>query len=229
MLAAGMLLNQMLHTVMADESQPLEVRQNVFKYFGTYSKVMITMFEITLGNWVPPARKLMDAQSEWWGIFIVVYRCMFCFAVVNVIRAVFITETNRVAAGDDEVAMMNKERAQKSYLAKVRDLFDELDDSGDGKVSWEEFQQLMTDKVMMTFLGTLDLEATDLENLFKLLDDGDGKVGHDEFIQGVMSLRGAAKSIDLVTLLKVTRKMDHKIDVIMGVAPPKSFNTSPRC
>merc|ERR1719188_336531 len=154
MLAAGMLLNQMLHTVMADESQPLEVRQNVFKYFGTYTLTMITMFELTLGNWVVPCRLLMDTVSEWWGLFIIVYRCMFCFAVVNVIRAVFIHETSRVAE-DDEVAMMNREMASAVYLEKVRALFEELDDTSDGSVSREEFNQLMTDDVIKSYLAML--------------------------------------------------------------------------
>eukprot|EP00928_Gymnodinium_smaydae_P099020 TRINITY_DN9344_c0_g2_i1.p1 TRINITY_DN9344_c0_g2~~TRINITY_DN9344_c0_g2_i1.p1 ORF type:complete len:561 (+),score=144.59 TRINITY_DN9344_c0_g2_i1:127-1809(+) len=215
MVVGGMLINQLLFTFFTDEQVDITRRHAVFKYFGTFSSMMISMFEVTLGNWAVPARLLMNNVDEIWGYFIIIYSCMFCFAVVNVIRAVFITETNRVAAGDDEVAMMNKERAAKNYVAKLHDLFEELDDSGDGKVTRGEFEQLLTDSVMKRFLSTLELEVADLDNLFRLLDDGDGSVMREEFVHGVATMKGTAKSIDVVTLLKVSRKMDEKIDRIL--------------
>merc|ERR550537_1009073 len=121
------------------------------------------MFEITLGNWIPPARALIANVSEWFAVFFIVYRCMFCFAVVNVIRAVFITETNRVASSDDEVMLLKKQRAQEGYIAKVRDLFAELDNDDDGRVSKEEFAQLFDDDVLRAFLSSLDLDFNELE------------------------------------------------------------------
>ena len=36
------------------------MRQKVFLYFGSFTRSMVTLFEITLGNWVPVCRTLMD-------------------------------------------------------------------------------------------------------------------------------------------------------------------------
>ena len=56
--------------------------------FGTFTKTVVTMFELTTVNWAPVCRLLMTNIGEAWGYAIVFYRCFFCFAVVNVIGAV---------------------------------------------------------------------------------------------------------------------------------------------
>jgi len=217
MAATGMLLNQLLFDYMNDVDEPVKGRREVFQYYGTFSKSMVSMYEITLGNWVPSCRTLMKHVSDWYGLFYCLYSCTGCFAVVNVIRAVFITETNRVASSDDEVMLMKKQRAQEQYLAKVHDLFMELDDDGDGRVSRDEFKALAEDKVLRAFLSSLDLDFGELEHLFNLLDDGDGAVELHEFTYGVSMLRGPAKSIDVVTMLKVIHRLELKVDAVLEV------------
>jgi hypothetical protein len=215
MLATGLFINQILYGYFTDSQRSHQERSQVFEYFGTFLTTMITMFEITLGNWVTPTRKLMNADGVYWGIYIVIYRCFFCFAVVNVIRAVFITETNRVALQDDEVAMMNAERATMGVTHKLLDLFHALDVSGDGTIDWNDFQEALTDVTLKEYMKTLELLPKDLQTLFKLLDDGDGYVTTDEFVSGVLALRGQAKCIDMMTLMHVTRTMDKKLDALL--------------
>jgi hypothetical protein len=216
MLATGMLINQLLQNFFVDGSEGLEARRQVFEFYGTFIRTMITMFEVTLGNYMPPTRALINNVSMAWGVFLVVYRCVFCFAVINVIRAVFIAETSRVASGDDEVAMMNKARQTKALQKKLTDLFIEFDESGDGNIEWTDFQQGMNDTTMTQYMSTLELESGDLETLFHLLDDGDGHVGVEEFINGVKSLKGTAKSIDMASMLKRFRGLEEKIDWIIA-------------
>jgi len=217
----GMLMNQQVYGYLSDSSRAAAERREVFEYFGTYTRTLITMFEITLGNWAPPSRKLMGNVAEWWGLFIVVYRCFICFAIVNVTRAVFIAETNRLAAGDDAVVAMRKERASRATALKLEGLFHELDDSGDGTLSLEEFQSLISDGILREFLTSMDFEIGDLEELFMLLDNGRDQVGIHEFTHGINMIKGQAKNIDLLTLLKLVRRMDDKIDKLncVGQAP----------
>merc|ERR1712113_1234333 len=141
------------------------------------------------------------------------YRCVFCFAVISVITAVFISETNRVASADDDIAMLNKDRASNLMVRRVKDLFAALDASGDGLITWDEFQPLMGDPVMRSFMSTLELDVEDCENVFQFLDlDGEGGITFDEFIQGMKTIRGGAKRIDVATVLKLTRKIDARLN-----------------
>jgi len=170
------------------------------------------MFEISLGNWVPVCRILMEDVNEWFGLFFILYTCSLCFAVVNVIRAVFIAETGRIAASDDEIAMMRKEQNKSVLGQKLKDIFDELDESGDGMVSRQEFTCLMSDPVMQKYLSSLDVDANDTSMLFGLLDDGDGHISCEEFCKGIVRVKGHARAIDIVRMEACVQRIEEKVD-----------------
>merc|ERR1712137_1296598 len=69
-----------------DDSVPIENRREVFTYFGTFLRAMLSMFEITLGNWPPIARVLFENLGPWLLIFSVVHKLTIGFAVVGVIN-----------------------------------------------------------------------------------------------------------------------------------------------
>eukprot|EP00747_Dinoflagellata_sp_TGD_P068325 gnl/TRDRNA2_/TRDRNA2_155664_c0_seq1.p1 gnl/TRDRNA2_/TRDRNA2_155664_c0~~gnl/TRDRNA2_/TRDRNA2_155664_c0_seq1.p1 ORF type:complete len:673 (+),score=90.59 gnl/TRDRNA2_/TRDRNA2_155664_c0_seq1:105-2123(+) len=214
--ASGMLLNQLLLGYINDPANDIVVRRKLFKYFGTYTNSMVTMFEITMANWVPSCRLLVDNVSQWFGLFFIIYRCVFCFALLSVIGAVFISETMRVAASDKDVAIIKKTRAKEALMYQLRLVFNELDASGDGHVPWSEFKKAMDDDRMKTWLSALEIDVRDLELLFKMLDDGDGQVDRGEFIRGVADTMGTAKSSDVVKLLYAVHRLDAKADTILA-------------
>merc|ERR1711953_495955 len=137
---------------------------------------------------------------------------MFCFGVVKVIAALFIAETNRLAAVDDELAVMQAQRKKTAYLQKLWDVFKELDSNDDGKITWHEFETLFHEERMRTWLTTLEIDVTDLHELFRILDDGDGCIGLEEFIRGVGRVRGQARSMDLIAVQKQVLLIHQKLD-----------------
>jgi len=209
----GLVLLQVLQTYLLDTSQEFEKRKLVFQYFGTFTRTFVTMFEISVGNWAPVCRLLMEQVSEWFGLFFISYSCSLCFAVVNVIRAVFIAETGRIAASDDQIALMRKEQNKQTLVGKLQDIFDELDESGDGVVNQTEFNQLVTDPVIRQYLGTLDVDTDDIKQLFHILDDGDGNISCEEFCNGIVMVKGQAKSIDMIRVAKCVRQIERKVDI----------------
>jgi len=227
----GMCLSQVLLTYLEDSSHSLTDRRTVFMYFGTFTRTMVTMFEISVGNWAPACRTLMEDVSEWFGLFFILYSCTLCFAVVNVIRAVFIAETGRIAAGDDEIAMMRKEQNKAALAQKLQDVFEELDDSGDGVVNQYEFDQLMTDTIMQKYLSTLDVDINDMQVLFRILDDGDGNISLDEFCKGVVMVKGQAKAIDMIRVEKSVIRIENKINHAVKHLTQKEseYKTEPSC
>jgi len=62
----SLFLQSLLEIYMVDEQKPKAERLQVFKFYGTFARSMLTMFEITLGNWMPPCRALVENVSEWW-------------------------------------------------------------------------------------------------------------------------------------------------------------------
>ena len=54
----------------------------VFRYYGTFTKTLLTMFEVLFANWAPACRVLMDNVSEWYSTVFIIYRCFVGFAVL---------------------------------------------------------------------------------------------------------------------------------------------------
>merc|ERR1711972_939756 len=66
LLLNALLLNQaLIEFYFKNESVPLDKRMEVFRYFGTFTTSLFSMFELTLANWPPISRTLYENVSEW--------------------------------------------------------------------------------------------------------------------------------------------------------------------
>jgi len=160
-LVVGIALCQVLMDAINDETKPIAVRRQIFEYFGTGMNATLTMFEICLGNWVISCRLLYENVSVWYGVFNILYRCCFMFAIIKVITAVFISETTAFAANDSDFALMRHQKEKNAFTSKLQRIFTELDDSGDGLVTWAEFSPVLSDVHLQTYLHTLGIETHD--------------------------------------------------------------------
>merc|ERR1740130_2533764 len=126
----------MLVDYMSNDANPREGRELLYGYFGTF-----TRSEMTLANWVPVSRALQDYVNEWYGLFMLIYKFTVGFAVVKVITGVFLHETFKVASSDDELMIVQKQRATQQHEQKMMRLFTQVDKSNDGLLSRQELKE----------------------------------------------------------------------------------------
>jgi len=180
-------------------------REAVYRYFGTFTKAMLSMFELTLGNWVPITRLLTEKVSEWYTIFLITFQVILGFAVIKVITGVFLTETMKVASMDDSIMLKTKQRAMRLHRKKMERLFSYADEDKDGTIAFPEFRDMFCHEEVRAWLSAMDLEAhtyEQVESLFKFLDrDDSGMLTIDELVKGVARLKGPAKNIDVAMML----------------------------
>jgi len=169
------------------------------------------MFEITFANWAPTCRLLVDNVSEAFGLFFIIHRCVVGFAMLSVIQAVFIQQTMKSAQLDEDFMIKQKAREKDTYAMKLRGIFKQLDVSGDGELSWEEFHSLVKDNHMKLLMNTLEVDIRDLKTLFRMLQDGSGCINSDEFVSGLQRIRGPAQSLDMVNLLRIVGRIESHI------------------
>jgi len=212
----AILMSQLLYPVLLDESKSADTRRELFKFFGTFLRGSLTMFEVTMGNWVPVCRFLFENVSPWYGALFVGYRCCLMFAILKVITAVFIAETTRCANSDDELAVQKKQKQRDLYQKKLADAFRHLDVDGNGIISWDEFEPLITNPKLKTWLSTLDIDTHDLMTLYRLYERGDHHFDLECFIEGMTHVKGPAKSIDVLKLLAHVDTLNEKIDDILN-------------
>merc|ERR1719326_927638 len=109
--------------------------------WGSFLRAYVSMFEVTLANWGPPCWQLMNLVDVKWGLFFIAWRCCFGFAVIQVITSVFIQHTFKVAGRDEDIMIHEKSKAADNYLKHLHNLFRTLDETGDGNISREEFEE----------------------------------------------------------------------------------------
>jgi len=195
------------------------VRWAIFDYFGTFTRSMLSMFEITLGNWIPITRLLVDNVSEWYMGGFICYKVTVSFAVVKVITGVFMHETFKVASGDDDLMIVNQARLVAKHKRKMHALMAECDESGDGNLDRDEFRSVMRDPRVKTWLSAMELNVSDPDALFNLLDNdpaAPGIITADELAGGVSRLKGTARSLDMAQLREEMKRVAEKIDFIVS-------------
>lgn len=221
----GFALNQLLETTVQDginlagntltEAQ----RHKVFEYFGTTSRALLSMFELTLGNWVVIARILQENVSEYLTLFSIAFKLMIGFAVIGVVNGVFMQETFKCASSDDRIMLQQKQRDIKKHTRKMESFLYFADSSGDGVVDKEEFKGILENDEVKAWLAAQELSVGDASNLFSLLDDGDGELSAEELVKGVARLKGAARSIDMAIFMREHRAFVAEVSAKLDLHP----------
>lgn len=202
----ALFLTQFLHSTYFDNparlaSSDQTAGQEMYKYFGTFSRCLLSMFEITLANWPPVTRLLTEEVSEWFSPICLLHKLTIGFAVIGVINGVILQETFKVAHTDDMVMVRQKKRAQRAMEKKMESLFAALDIDKVGRLTFQEFTIIASQPEVKLWLESLEIETDDLLTLFLLLDeDRDGTLSLEELLTQVPRLRGVARSIDMVAV-----------------------------
>lgn len=204
-----------------DEALWLADQQIVYTYFGTSLRAIFTMFEVTLGNWPPACRILAERVSESFFIIGIIHKLSIGFAAVGVMNAVFMQETFKTAAMDDNVMVRQKRRAKQKHFEKMQNLMQETsmhdDDDDHSTISREAFMKICSDPQVKLWLSSLELDVKDAGNLFRLIDDSnDGVLSVHELADGVAKLKGPAKSLDMYTCIHEQRELSVDVRTMEG-------------
>jgi hypothetical protein len=183
-------------------------KEELYEYFGTYARSMLSTFELMLANWPPICRFLSENLHEGWMVVVVSYKLTFGFAFVGVINSVFMQETLNVAVTDDNIMIKTRARAQTVHRQKMAKLLKLADTNRDGFLSLDEFEAVLDKNDMVkTWLESMDMETRDARLLFRLLDrNGDDKLSLDELSRGFGKLKGLAKSLDTQLIIHALMK-----------------------
>jgi hypothetical protein len=198
-------VNISLSGYFADTDAPFSEREPLFEYFGTFTKSLLSQFEMLLGNWYTITR-LLVSHSEAWAIYGLIHQLVLGFAVIEVITGVFLRETFQVAALDDGIMTAEQKREISMNTEKLTEFFDMADSNANGLLSKRELTKVLQRTKVQQWLAALGLEIGDVQSSFHIFDsDGDGEISAEEFVAGALALKGPAKATELA---KLTKKLD---------------------
>jgi len=200
---AAIFLCQTLQGALEDGDLDFETRRWVYQMYGTAGRAMWTVFEITFsGGWPNYARPVIEKVNWAYTIFFAIYVSIVVFAVTRIVTALFLSDTLQIAANDAEMMVHESMSKRLAYTQKLRELFELADKSDDGLVSLRELEEVCQIPQVRMYMNALELEVNEAEALFRMLDSGRGQVSLDEFVAGVMRLKGQARSMDLIEVAR---------------------------
>lgn len=216
--AAGMVVAQLSASFISDPANDISQRKAVFRYYGTFTKTQFTLFEVTHVSYASAARVLTDHVSEWWAWFFITYRVSIAFAFINVVRAIFIQSTLKVADRDRELMLHNKRCVQQETTSKLRDMF-KMMAQGEEELDEENFLKCCKSDSTKVWFSALDIDCSSPTDMWELLDlNGIGKVNIDEFSSAAAKLGGNSKTVDLYILLTLAERLESKIDMLLPLS-----------
>eukprot|EP00929_Paragymnodinium_shiwhaense_P110644 TRINITY_DN7781_c1_g1_i1.p1 TRINITY_DN7781_c1_g1~~TRINITY_DN7781_c1_g1_i1.p1 ORF type:complete len:614 (-),score=94.82 TRINITY_DN7781_c1_g1_i1:74-1915(-) len=220
MMGTAIVLIYMLEPQLTNEEIEFEERVLLYTYFGTFTNGMFSMYELTMGNWVPISRTVVSNVSDWYIVLFILYRTFVGFAVLKVVTAIFNAETFRITQSDDGIMLMHKERQVAIHTGRMQALLQEGDESEDGFLTLEEFQVLLSDRQVKKWLAAQEIEFKDVEVAFDMLDlNGDGRIAPEELVRGLSWLKGSARSVDLVNLALDVARIEQNVDRLVSKLP----------
>jgi hypothetical protein len=180
---------------------------NLEFYFGSLSDTMYTLFMCITGglSW-GEASVLMRGPGWALEAVVIVYIFFAIFAVANIVNGVFVDGAIELAK-HDRLTIVAKQQAEDAANEKhLINLLMAIDQDEDGKINFEEFSTSLERDDVRDFIAALQLEITDAQGFFALLDENaSGCVNIAEFITGMTKLRGDARSVDVHMMLHETR------------------------
>mmetsp|Transcript_48757 Transcript_48757/g.115866 ORF Transcript_48757/g.115866 Transcript_48757/m.115866 type:complete len:746 (+) Transcript_48757:39-2276(+) len=209
----ALLMQVVLENYVKSDADPND-RYAIYERFGTCSKAMLTMFEMMFGNWYTVTRLLVVNVNEWFMVYGIAHQLFVGFAVLEVITGIFFHETFKVASMDDSIMMSQKNRQNKVHREKMDVLFHYADRDGSGALDREEFKAILGKAEIRTWLAAMDLDVSDVDTVFDLVANEEGALTSQELVDGVARLKGPARSIDVVALLKKVETLEKQMTKI---------------
>lgn len=216
-------------------------------YFESTFGTMLTLLEAMTGGveWSSAIARPMLSNDDTWtfGILWLAYVFVSIFCMSNIVVAVFVEGYQNTAKADDWQVRKEKFVNSDANPTFLKELFESLDVDGDGCISWEEFKQgCKRSHGDSSVLEALKIDMTEAELLFREIDwNRDNNVKVDDFLFGVVTMKGISKNVDMMSLnfqlkkvLQQTHskfenieKLDERIDELKDFLA-KTFDTGGR-
>jgi len=127
--------------------------------------------------------------------------------VLNVLTGVFCQSAIESANKDTELLLHSLIDQKSIYSERIKSFFQDLDITGEGLVTLEEFEERMSDSKVKAYFEALELDTSDIRSLFHVmeLEPGAQEIYLEEFVEGCLRLKGGASNL---ALAKLTRSQE---------------------
>jgi len=186
-----------------------DVRDTFTFWYKSMPRTMYSLLIAITGgtDWVQIMGPVENISWAYQAVF-TFYVIFVVVGVLNVLTGVFLESAADIH--DRDLIVQGEIDSLDGFVEEMLGLFNEFmgDEDGchDGQLTWEAFQSYIRHEHVEAYLSSHMLDTSHAYLLYKMLDyDNTGTVSLNEFVLGMLRLKGAAKTYDARVLL-------HQID-----------------
>lgn len=193
-------------------SSPDKVREQLAEWYGSVPTTMYTLLLAISGgvDWLNVEEPLGEI-SYLYKVLFAFYVLFVIIGVLNVLTSVFVQRAKELVSLDRDLVVQCQLVSNETFVAEMKSIFEEVDVDQTGTITWDKFREYIQNEHVQAYFATHQLDTSDARELFNLLDeDGKAEVKIEDFIMGCMKLRGQAKSSDVATLMRESKRTGRK-------------------
>jgi Ca2+-binding EF-hand superfamily protein len=207
-------------------------------YFGTVDRSILTLFMAMSGgnDWAIYYSSLLPLPNHFRMAFLL-FITFSTFAVVNIVTGVFVESALAANQTDRDVLVHEETEKRKEFLAKMQELFEEMDEDARGTITFDEFEAKLGDDRVIAYFSAMKLDVSDAVVLFRLLDyDQSDEISIEEFVIGCYKLQGESRSLDTKIMQyemrflqeAFTNMMESIVDIRNRLDSADSYSQTPK-
>eukprot|EP00927_Polykrikos_kofoidii_P018004 TRINITY_DN1826_c0_g1_i2.p1 TRINITY_DN1826_c0_g1~~TRINITY_DN1826_c0_g1_i2.p1 ORF type:complete len:529 (+),score=85.08 TRINITY_DN1826_c0_g1_i2:105-1589(+) len=180
-----------LTNIVGKQSAEFEDPAAIEGWFGTIASTMDTLFVyLTCDDWSTSARMVNDSMPLM-EIFWVFYMFLGTFTLLSLLTGLMADKMNEVREESEDRADMAAEAQMEQKLVRVEKLFQQ-NSAGDGKLTLNEFHDLMSDAAFQAELKELKIDlggGSSADSVYMAFDrTGDGNMNWRDFQYGLIKM-----------------------------------------
>eukprot|EP00913_Durusdinium_trenchii_P023959 g22501.t1 len=175
----------------------LDQEEAVRNHFGSVGRTMLSLYMSVTGgaDWII-YYEILEYTGFLYPWLFLAFTFLFTFALVNILTALFVEKAVEGAKPEREYRILHERQKLAHQAAELRELFFKMDLDHSGRISWEDLEGML-DSNIVAFMGSIGLEVTDAEFLWKLVAGEDGDLEITTFVDTCMAVRGQASTLDV--------------------------------
>mmetsp|Transcript_114526 Transcript_114526/g.370180 ORF Transcript_114526/g.370180 Transcript_114526/m.370180 type:complete len:301 (+) Transcript_114526:1607-2509(+) len=212
-LFAIFIMQGVLQSLEYDAELPVRSESVLLSHYGTLGDSIITLFKAISGgiDWGDVAQPLQELHMGYFLCF-VLFVIVVTFGILNIVTGVFVEDAKGIANIDKDLIIQQHMDERKTQADTLKTLFGNADTDDSGTLTREELEfQLSSDEAAAS-LSLLELDVREARAFYDLLDlDGDACVSSEEFVDGLMRLKGPASGVDLAMMMSENKRLYQRL------------------
>jgi len=160
-------------------------------YFPSMPTTLCTLFMSTSGglDWgeiYAPLKRV----GETYGLLFIFYVAFMTVAILNVIVGIFVEGASESAQIERDVSMLAEVEEAGSNMNQLKQYLKTFDIDGTGSIAQIKLTQFLQDERAIAFFRAQQIDEREAHDLFKLLASSENEATIDEFLVGLMILKG---------------------------------------